>query len=88
MPTYHQRRGCQRKSTNAESQLGNATAAAAETTTPTFVPNMARQTHLIKTTAIAAAMTANKLNAKSYSIRSSKITNLQLLISNSTEKAG
>jgi len=88
-PTYHQRRGFQRKPTKAERQTGNAPPAAAETTKPTFVPNTARQTHLNRTPAIAAAaMTANKLNAKSHSTRSSKKTSLPLSISNSTGEAG
>jgi len=86
--TYHQRRGFQRKPTNAERQTGNALAAAVETTKPTFVPNTARQTHLNRTPAIAAAMTANKLNAKSHSTHSSKKSILPLSISNSTAEAG
>jgi hypothetical protein len=40
VPTYHQRRGFQRKSTKAERQTGNALAAAPETTTPTVVLNI------------------------------------------------
>jgi hypothetical protein len=72
-PTYHQRRDFQRKPTKAERQTNNAPAAAAETIKPTFVPNTARQTHLNRTAAIAAAaMTANRLNAKSHSTNSSK----------------
>jgi hypothetical protein len=39
-PTYHQRRGFQRKSTKAKWQTGNALAAAAETTKPTVVVNI------------------------------------------------
>jgi hypothetical protein len=88
VPTYHQRRGFQMKSMKAERQTGNALAAAGETTTPTFVPNTARQTQQNRTPAIAAAMTANKLNAKSHSTRSSKKTSLPLSISNSTGEAG
>ena len=88
-PTYHQRRGFQRKLTKAERQTGNAPAMAAETTKPTFVPYTARQTHLNRTPAIAAeAMTANKLNAKSDSTRRSKKTSLPLSISNSTGEVG
>jgi len=88
-PTYHQRRGFQRKPTKAERQTGFSPAVAAETTKPTFVPNTARQTHLNRTPAIAAAaMTANKLNVKSHSTRSSKKTSLPLSISNSTGEAG
>jgi hypothetical protein len=40
VPTYHQRRGFQRKSTKAERQTGNALAVAAETTKPTVVLNI------------------------------------------------
>jgi hypothetical protein len=40
VPTYHQRRGFQRKSMKAESQTGNALAAAAETTKPYLPPWM------------------------------------------------
>jgi len=88
-PTYHQLRGFQRKPTKAERQTGNAPTPAAETTKPTFVPNTTRQTHLNRTPAIAAAaMTANKLNAKSHSTDSSKKTSLPLSISNSMGVAG
>jgi len=40
VPTHHQRRGFQRKSTKAERQTGNALAVAAETTKPTVVLNI------------------------------------------------
>jgi hypothetical protein len=73
----------------AERQTGDAPAAAAEITKPTFVPNTARQTHLHRTPAIAvAAMTANKLNAKSHSTRSNKKPSLPVSISNPTGDAG
>jgi len=88
-PTYHQCHGFQRKPTKAERQTGNAPAAAAESTKPTFVPNTARQTHLNRTPAIAvAAMTANKLNDQGHSTCSSKKTSHPPLISNSTGEAG
>jgi hypothetical protein len=88
VPTYHLRHGSQRKPTKAERQTGNGLAAAAETTKPTFVPNMASQAHLNRTPAITAAMTANKSSAKSHSTRSSKETSLPLSISNLTGEAG
>ena len=40
VPTHHQRRGFQRKSTKAERQTGNALTVAGEATTPTVVLNM------------------------------------------------
>jgi hypothetical protein len=87
-PTYHQHRGFKTKPTKAKRQTGNAPTVAGETTKPTFKPNMARQTHLNRTPALAAAMTANKVNAKSHSTHSSKKTSLPLSISNSTREAG
>jgi len=87
VPTCHQRRGFQKKSTKAERQTGNALVAAAETTKPTSVTNTASRTHLSRTPAITAAMTANKSNAKSHSTRSSKKTSLPLTISNSMGEA-
>jgi hypothetical protein len=88
VPTYHQCLGSQRKSKKAERQTGNALAAAAETTKPTFVPNTASQAHLNRTPAITAAMTANNSSAKCHSTRSSEKTSLPLSISNSTGEAG
>jgi len=88
VPTGHQGRGFQKKSTKAERQTGNALAAEAVTTKPTSVPNTPSRTHLSRTSAITAAMTANKSNAKSHSTRSSKKTSLPLTISNSTGEAG
>ena len=87
VPTYHQCRGFQRKSTKAERQTGNALAAAAVTTSPTFVANTASRVDLSRTPGITAAMTANKSNAKSHSTRSSKKTSLPLTISNSMGEA-
>jgi len=86
--TYHQRRGSQRKSTEAERQTGNALAVAAETTKPSFAPNTASQAHLTRTPAITVAMIANKSSAKSHLTCSSKETSLPLSISNWTAEAG
>jgi hypothetical protein len=71
--TYYQQHGFQRKPTKAERETSNAPAAAAETTKSTIVANMARQTHMNRTPAIAAAaMTVNKLNAKSLDSQQQK----------------
>jgi len=86
--TYHQRHGFEWMSTKAKRQTCTALAVAAETTKPTFVPNTARQTHLDRTPAIAAAMTANKLNDQNHSTCNSKKTILPLSISNSMGEAG
>jgi hypothetical protein len=88
LPTYHQRRGFQRKSTKAKRQTGNALSAVAETTTPCVVLNMASLAHVNSTPSITAAMMAKKLSAKSHSTSSSKKTSLPLLISNSIGEPG
>ena len=88
VPTSHQRRGFQRKSMKAKRQAGNALALAVETTKPIFVPNTARRAHLNRTSAITAAMTANKSSAEGHSKRCSKKTSLLLSVSNSTREGG
>ena len=88
VPTYHQHRGFQKKSIKAEWQTSNALAAAAETTNSTSVPNTASRTHLSRTPAITAAMTANKSSDKSHLTGSSRITSLPVSITNSTGEAG
>jgi len=80
MPIYHQRDSFQWKPSKAEGETCNAPSAAVETTKHTFEPNTACQTHLIIFPEIAVAMTANKLNAKSYLTRSSKKYSLPLSI--------
>jgi hypothetical protein len=75
-------------STKAERQSGNSLTAEAETTKPTFVPITASLTHLNRTPAITAAITANKSIAQSYSTGNSKNTSLPLLVCNSMGEAG
>jgi hypothetical protein len=87
-PAYHQRHGSQRKSMKVERQTGNALAAVAETTKPTFVPNTASQAHPTRTPAITPAVTANKSSAKSHLTHNSKKTCLPLSISQLTGEAG
>jgi len=87
-PTYHQHHGFQRKPTKANRETGSAPAASVDTTKCTFVPNMARQTHLNRTPAVEAAITANKVNTKSHSTRSSKTIRLPLTVSFLTGEAG
>jgi len=45
VPTYHQRRGSQMKSTKVKRQTGKALAVAVETTKPTFVPHTESRAH-------------------------------------------
>jgi hypothetical protein len=88
VPTYHQVIWFQIKPTKAERQTGNAPAVAVETTKPTFVSNMVRETHLIKTPAIAAAITVTTVMAKSQSASRSEQTSLLLSIPNSLWHVG